>query len=198
MDDALVLVVGYLVGGAPTADWLAGRAGVDLRTAGSGNPGTNNALRLGGRRLALQVLAAEILKGVGCVALGGALAGGPGMVLGGLGAVSGNVLNPYRRLKGGQGLAITAGVLLAALPVASLAGVITIAIAVRVLRRSAPASLVALAVVGGAAAWLPAAPWGIEDRSQAIVLAAGILAIVGPKQMARLRSPSRPPTPAQE
>src|SRR5690606_27985836 len=49
---AAALVVGYLVGSAPTADWLARRRGIDLRSTGSGNPGTNNALRTGGPRLA--------------------------------------------------------------------------------------------------------------------------------------------------
>lgn len=190
------LMVGFLIGGAPTADWLAHRSGIDLRGSGSGNPGANNALRLGGRRLALQVLTVEMLKGVFCVAVGGLLAADPGTVLGGIGAVAGNVFNPYRRLRGGQGLAITAGVLFTALPAVGLAGLATIALAVRVLRRSAPAALVALAVVVFFAGWLPAGPWGLADPVQAVLLATGILLIVGPKQALKIRSASRPPTPA--
>lgn len=192
----VALLIGFLIGGAPTADWLARRVGFDLRGAGSGNPGANNALRLGGRRLALQVLTVEVLKGVACAVLGGLLAGAPGMVLAGTGAVAGNVFNPYRRLQGGQGLAIAAGVLFAAIPAAGLAGVATIGLAVWVLRRSAPAALVALTVVVLFAAWLPATPWGVTDPSQAVLLALSILVIVGPKQVLKVRSASRPPTPA--
>lgn len=189
-------VAGYLIGGMPTADWLASHAGVDLRSDGSGNPGANNALRLGGRRLAIQVLTIEMIKGVGCVALGAVVAGELGVVVAGFGAVAGNVLNPYRRLQGGQGLAITAGVLFTAIPVAGLAGLTAIAVSVRLLHRSGPAALIALAVVGIVSAWLPATPWGIETRAQATMLAVGIITIVGSKQVAKLRSASRPPTPA--
>lgn len=190
------LLTGYLTGGAPTADWLATRAGVDLRASGSGNPGANNALRLGGRRLAMHVLLVEVLKGVACVILGGAMAGHLGMVLGGIGAVAGNVLNPYRRLRGGQGLAITAGVLFTATPAVGLAGVAAIALAARVLHRSAPAAIIALVVVGAVSTWLPATPWGIVDQSQSTLLAVGIVGVVGPKQISKLRSTSHPPPPA--
>lgn len=187
--------MGYLVGGTPTADWLARRAGIDLRASGSGNPGANNALRLGGRRLATQVLLLEILKGAASVVVAGVMAGHAGMVYGGIGAVAGNVLNPYRRLRGGQGLAITAGVLCTAAPAVGLAGLAAIAVAVRILHRSAPAAIIALVVVVVVAAWLPVTPWGIADRSQSMLLAAGIVALVGPKQISKLRSVSRPPTP---
>lgn len=199
MDQAALIaavVAGYLFGGVSTADWLAGRAGVDLRGGGSGNPGANNALRLGGRRLAIQVLTIEMIKGAVCVAVGAMAGGELGVVGAGVGAVAGNVLNPYRRLQGGQGLAIAAGVLITAVPVAALAGLVAIALAVRLVHRSAPAALIALAVVGVVSAWLPATPWGITHRAQATMLAAGIIAIVGAKQVTKLRSASRPPTPA--
>lgn len=192
----IALLAGYLIGGTPTADWLASLSGIDLRASGSGNPGANNALRLGGRRLAVQVLLVEVLKGVTCVVVGGVMAGHSGMVFGGIGAVAGNVFNPYRRLRGGQGLAIAAGVLFTATPAVALAGVGAIALAVRILHRSAPAAIIALVVVVLASAWLPVVPWGIDDRSQSTLLAVGIVAVIGPKQISKLRSASRPPTPA--
>lgn len=192
----MALLVGYLIGGTPTADWLARRAGIDLRTSGSGNPGANNALRLGGRGLAIRVLLAEVLKGVACVVVGGVIAGQAGMVLGGIGAVAGNVFNPYRRLRGGQGLAITAGVLCTATPAAGLAGIAAIAVAARILHRSAPAAIIALLVVVVVSAWLPMAPWGMTDPSHATLLAGGVAAVVAPKQISKLRPASRPPTPA--
>lgn len=193
MTALVACVVAYLLGGLPTADWLAARAGVDLRGSGSGNPGANNALRVAGARLAIPVLTTEVAKGVVSVVAGAAIGGTSGMVGAGIGAVLGNVANPYRRLRGGQGLGITAGVLAAALPVAAVTGVVTTALVVAVVRRSAPAAVAGLAAIGATAAALPASPWGIETASAAIVLAAGITVIVIPKQWAKLRRRSHPP-----
>lgn len=69
-------IVGYLIGSLPTAEWLGRLIGVDLRDEGSKNPGTNNALRLGGPALA-------------------ALGGDVGAVLAAIGAALGNVYNMY-------------------------------------------------------------------------------------------------------
>lgn len=109
-------IVGYLIGSLPTAEWLGKRAAVDLRREGSTNPGTNNALRLAGPRLAAAVLTTEMAKGVIAVVAGVALAGDIGAVLAGVGAVTGNVFNSYYRFRGGKGLGISAGVLTAIWP----------------------------------------------------------------------------------
>ena len=57
-------LVGNLMGGQ-----LVGklRGGVDLRTVGSGNVGTTNALRTQGKGFALAVLLIDLVKGVGAV-----------------------------------------------------------------------------------------------------------------------------------
>jgi len=47
--------------------------GVDLRRGGTGNPGPNNARRLGGLPLAFLVLVVEMAKGMTAVAAGLAL-----------------------------------------------------------------------------------------------------------------------------
>ena len=195
MTPALALLAGYLWGGAPTADWVALRHGIDLRAQGSGNPGANNAMRLGGRRLAAGILAVEILKGAICVGGGALLGGEAGMALAGLGAVLGNVLNPYRALRGGQGLGISAGVLLAALPIAAATGFVVIAIVVRVVRWSAPATLTALVGIIVTTLWMPAHPWGIESREWAALLAVGLATTVAPKQLRRLKRSGRPSRP---
>jgi glycerol-3-phosphate acyltransferase PlsY len=63
-------LVGYLIGSVPTALWLGKLWGVDLRRGGTGNPGANNARRLGGNTLALLVLIVEITKGLLAVVVG--------------------------------------------------------------------------------------------------------------------------------
>jgi acyl phosphate:glycerol-3-phosphate acyltransferase len=195
MTGVLALLAGYALGGVPTADWIARRHGIDLRAQGSGNPGANNAMRLGGRRFAAVILAVEILKGAVCVGAGALVGGESGMALAGVGAVLGNVLNPYRSLRGGQGLGISAGVLLTALPVAAAIGLVVIALVVRLVRWSAPAALAALVAIVVAARWMPTHPWGIGGRGWATFLAVGLAATVAPKQLRRLKRLGRPSRP---
>lgn len=187
MTNLLVFVAGYLWGGTPTADWLAGRRGLDLRASGSGNPGANNALRLGGRGLGAAILAVELAKGSSAAALGWMAAGDPGMVFAGLGAIGGNILNPYRRLRGGQGLGIATGALLAAFPVAAMLAIGVAAIVVVATRSSSVAALAASTALVVAAVWAPAGPWGVASGRWAAVLAVGSAGMVVPRQLARLR-----------
>ncbi|HMF03256.1 MAG TPA: glycerol-3-phosphate acyltransferase, partial [Acidimicrobiia bacterium] len=65
MGDALLTVlaaaIGYLLGTIPSAAvvaWLATRGKVNLREAGSGNPGAINAIKMLGARWGLVVLVA--------------------------------------------------------------------------------------------------------------------------------------------
>lgn len=120
----LVSVLGYLLGGIPTA-YLAGRLkGVDIRRHGSGNVGGTNALRVLGWRVGLPVFALDIAKGYAAAGLLPLLplAGEPVYLAlaGGLGAVLGHVFTPYLKFRGGKGVAAGAGVLLALAPLPTL------------------------------------------------------------------------------
>lgn len=192
-----IFVGAFLLGGTPTADWLAERAGVDLRTGGSKNPGANNALRLGGRRLAAMILGAELVKGVLCVTLGIAVGGEAGMSVSGVGAVLGNVASPYRSFRGGQGLGIAAGVLAAALPLVAAAGIATITTVALTTRKTALAALAALLAIILSAAWMPIHPWGITDTRWSTFLAVGLSAVIAPKQIRKVTRSDRPPRPAE-
>ncbi len=175
-------IVGYLVGSAPTAEWLGRLAGVDLRREGSMNPGANNALRLGGQRLAAAVLAIEMAKGAIAVVAGAALAGGLGAVLAGVGAVTGNVFNMYYRFQGGKGLGISAGVLTAIWPTVLAPVLVVILIAVLITRSSGGAAIVAIvafnvmAVLWATLEWPMA--WGIDATGQLLLLSLGIGAVL--------------------
>jgi glycerol-3-phosphate acyltransferase PlsY len=181
----LAAVLGLVVGSIPTADWLARRSGVDLRGRGSGNPGANNARRLGGYRLAASVLLVEIAKGAAAVVIGSAIAGSGGAAAAGVGAVLGNVANPWFRLRGGQGLAITGGVLGAAWPPGLLLGLAVILLVVIATKSSAVAALAALtSILGAAVVWDLAdlsGWWGLTELR--LLLAVGIVAVVAPKQI---------------
>ncbi|MDY2776878.1 MAG: glycerol-3-phosphate 1-O-acyltransferase PlsY [Collinsella sp.] len=126
----LVCMLGcYLVCGIPFG-LIIGRlqGNIDIRTAGSGNIGTTNALRVAGPKVAGLTLLFDCLKGVlGVVvgrwaisALGFGLdpsivaAGAPGdwmIALVGLSCLYGHIFSPYLKFKGGKGIATGVGVL---------------------------------------------------------------------------------------
>ena len=185
------LVAGYLVGSLPTADVLARRWKVDLRASGTGNPGTNNALRVAGKSLAVVVLATEMAKGAAAVWLGRRLGDNGGGALAAIGATAGNVYNPWFRFRGGKGLAMTAGVLLAAWPTLVPVLVVVIAGVAALTRRSGPASLWALAIyvfsaLVGLAVDLPTG-WGLTSPAWLALMAIACSAIVAPKHWADTR-----------
>lgn len=185
MTVVLAGLAGYILGATPTAIWWARTAGIDLRSQGSGNPGANNALRLGGPRLAALVLFTEMAKGAAAVLLGGQLADGQGMVLGGLGAVAGNLYNVFLGFKGGKGLGISAGVLLAAWPTVFIPILVIIALVTWLTHSSDAATLVALTTllllsVVWVFADLPTG-WGVAEEELILALAVGLAMLIAPK-----------------
>lgn len=110
---------GYVVGTLPSADVAAriaaGGTG-DLRTAGSGNPGAVNAMRVLGRRWGYAVMAADVAKGALACGAGRRLAGGDGAHLAGTAAVVGHCYPAWNGFRGGKGVAASAGQCLATFP----------------------------------------------------------------------------------
>lgn len=190
------LLTGILVGSLPSADLLARVWGVDLRAGGTGNPGANNALQLGGRKLAAAVVTAEFAKGVLAVWLGRRLGEDAGGALAAVGATVGNVYNPWFRLRGGKGLAITGGILGAAWPPTLAVLVVVIAVSLTAFRRSGPAALLTLAVyVAGALVGLVVdlpVGWGLTSPGWLAIMAVGSTAVMAPKHAIDTLTPSAP------
>ena len=203
MDGRTVIVVaalvGYLIGSMPTANGLAKLWGVDLRSGGTGNPGANNARRLGGYPLAAAVLSAEMSKGVIAVIAGLFLADDVGAVLAGIGAIAGNVNNVWYRFRGGKGLAISAGVLLIVWPVALPFLLLLLALGAVATRSTGFGALITLGgVVVGAILWpLFEWPngWGVSADTL-LLLAPAMVVLITPRHLGdarqRLREHSRP------
>ncbi len=172
---------GYLIGSIPTADMLGRLRGIDLRSQGSGNPGTANALRTSGAWLAAAVLLVEAAKGYLAVLAGGALSDEVGAIAAGLGAVIGNVYNVWYRFRGGKGLGISLGVLAALWPTVLPVIVVVIAIGAVVSRSSAIAALLAIgALIVSAFLWVGNG-WvtgGVEPTGQLMVIAVGLSLII--------------------
>lgn len=168
MTEAAALVIGYLIGSLPTANALAHLWGVDLRTGGTGNPGANNARRLGGPVLAVIVLLVEAIKGAVAVLAGGMIAGDPGSVLAAVGAAGGNVYNVWYSFRGGKGLGITLGTLFVAWPGFLPIGLVVLGVASASTRSTGIGSLVTMVVMAIASLIWPAAgigtAWGVAPE----------------------------------
>lgn len=116
---AVAAAVGYVAGLLPSAS-LAARAAsggaVDLRTAGTGNPGGANAAVVLGRRWGYAVMAADIAKGAVACRVGRRLAGDAGQHVGGVAAVLGHCYPVTHGFRGGKGVAASVGQCGATLP----------------------------------------------------------------------------------
>jgi glycerol-3-phosphate acyltransferase PlsY len=115
----LVIILGYLLGAIPFGylipRWIKG---VDIRSLGTGNPGTANVFRTVGLWAAIPVGVLDIGKGVAPVFLARAAGLSEGWALAaGVAAVLGHCYSLYLRFQGGGGLAASIGTLLALMPV---------------------------------------------------------------------------------
>ena len=129
---SVAILGAYLLGSIPTG-FLVGKArGLDVRTLGSGNIGATNVFRILGRPAGFLVLFIDALKGfLACTLvarLAATLAGAPAdealrqnlSITAGLCAVLGHNFTCWLRFKGGKGIATSAGVLLAWIPLGLL------------------------------------------------------------------------------
>jgi glycerol-3-phosphate acyltransferase PlsY len=150
----LPIAAAFLIGSIPTA-YLVGRTrGLDIRTVGSGNVGATNVFRVLGPALGFLTLAIDMLKGWLPVAMVRGAADPWTPVLAGLAAVLGHTFTPFLKFKGGKGVATSAGVFLALLPVPGLLALGVFLAVFLVWRRVSVGSLCACVVLPGSALFL--------------------------------------------
>ncbi|MDO8388870.1 MAG: glycerol-3-phosphate acyltransferase [Actinomycetota bacterium] len=112
-------VLGYSIGTFPTADLVAKRVSggtIDLRRAGSGNPGGANAAKLLGRKAGYTVMAGDIAKGALASGVGALVAGPAGAHVAGTASVVGHCFPVWNGFRGGKGVAASVGQCLATFP----------------------------------------------------------------------------------
>ena len=151
-------IIGYLCGSLACAVIVCRAMGLpDPRTGGSGNPGTTNVLRLGGKRAAVLTLLGDVLKGVLPVLAAHALeVPGPALALTALAAFLGHLYPVFFRFQGGKGVATAFGAIVAlSWPVGLVFGLLWVALAaitryasVASLGAAVAAPLAALALLG--------------------------------------------------
>lgn len=112
----LCLVIGYIFGLFQTGYIYGKLHHIDIRSYGSGNSGTTNALRVMGKKAGLVVFAGDFLKTVfACLLVRILLRDNPSqemyVLYAGLGVVLGHNFPCYLHFKGGKGIASMAGIL---------------------------------------------------------------------------------------
>ncbi|MFP6887215.1 MAG: glycerol-3-phosphate 1-O-acyltransferase PlsY [Opitutales bacterium] len=125
-----VLLVGYLLGSIPFAVIVAKRAGVDIFSVGSGNPGATNVLREVGKQAGYCVFVLDFLKGLAATTWFllpiFVFSEDPTLGLWGLpAAVLGHTFPVFSRFRGGKGVASTMGGLLGVMPASLIIGLVT-------------------------------------------------------------------------
>ena len=118
----LAAIASYFTGSFPSA-YIAGRlAGIDIRTAGSGNVGATNVARVLGKRFGYPVFVVDLAKGFAAVKLAEWFVSGAHSsaffvdlygVVGGTFAVIGHSFPVWLGFKGGKGVATSMGALFA-------------------------------------------------------------------------------------
>ncbi|MDR1029137.1 MAG: glycerol-3-phosphate acyltransferase, partial [Clostridiales Family XIII bacterium] len=100
---ALMIVAAYFIGNLNPAIMLGRARGVDVRSEGSGNAGTTNALRTMGKKAAALTFAVDVLKGFLPVLLAARYIGLSYAMLCGLAVILGHMWPAVYELKGGKG-----------------------------------------------------------------------------------------------
>lgn len=185
------IIVSYFFGTFPSALLVAKRGGIDVTTAGSGNPGTSNVVRLLGWRYGAVVFALDMAKGAIAVVIGWQIDGTRVSVLAYVCVVAAIIGHTYpitRKFKGGKGVATGGGAMYVLHPVISLVLFTSWFVIRRLTNKSSVASLTITVALPIAIAATGAEAWEIV----AIVAMAVLIIFRHLGNIQRLRSKREP------
>jgi glycerol-3-phosphate acyltransferase PlsY len=137
----LSVVIGYAFGLFQTGYIYGKSKGIDIRSQGSGNPGTTNSLRVLGIKAGIITFLGDLLKAIFAVVVAWLIFKNryPDSVrllelYAGFGAVLGHNFPFYLGFKGGKGIASTAGVILSVYPLAAIGCLIVFSVCLAISR----------------------------------------------------------------
>jgi len=141
---AEALALGYLLGSIPFGLLLSYAFGEgDVRKIGSGSIGATNVLRTGNKVAAALTLLLDAAKGAAAVLMARELLGTDAALIAALGAFLGHLFPIWLNFKGGKGVAVSLGILLALYWPAALLAFGTWLVMVALFRISSLSALVA-------------------------------------------------------
>lgn len=109
VDHAVAIIASYLLGSISFGIVVASVQGVDIRSVGSGNPGTSNIMRTLGKKSAALVLLGDGLKGAFAAAIGAVWIGGDFGWVTLFVAVVGHAFPIWHGFRGGKSVATAIG-----------------------------------------------------------------------------------------
>lgn len=117
----ILIILAYLLGSIPFGYLIVKeRAGVDVRSVGSGNVGATNVLRVSGKGPAAAVLLMDMAKGCFPVVVGRLVGASPTVLAAvAFASVLGHVFPLFLGFRGGKGVATAVGAFLALSPIAT-------------------------------------------------------------------------------
>ncbi len=177
----LLVILSYLLGSIPFG-YLIGKfwKGVDVTRRGSGNIGATNVLRVLGLGPALAALAGDMGKGALSVYLGHGAGGVAGAAVCGIAAAAGGAWSVFLGFRGGKGMGVGSGIMLASMPVAVLVLAPIWAVLVALTRYVSLGSVVISALA-------PVVAWALGMPGGYIVLAAAVGGIALVKHHSNIR-----------
>jgi glycerol-3-phosphate acyltransferase PlsY len=188
----LTVLIGYLLGSIPTGFLVAKARGVDIRTVGSGNIGATNVFRILGKAAGVFVLVVDAAKGWLAVFVvaklvsawfypeAESLAQEWFRLCAGVAAILGHNYTCWLHFKGGKGIATSAGVLVALVPVPLL---IVLGVWIVVFAFSRYVSLASIC----AAFVLPWAAWAFGESWTIIMVTSALAALAIYKHKANIQ-----------
>jgi acyl phosphate:glycerol-3-phosphate acyltransferase len=180
-----VCCLGYLIGSFPTG-YFAGRiGGVDVRSAGSGNIGATNVLRVLGKPWGYTVFFVDAFKGFAAVRIAFFLAehlasARPyflyfGILAAGM-CVVGHTSPIWLRFRGGKGVATSAGAVFGLMPLAAVIIFLVWVVVFEITRYVSAASLVAASTLPVAVAFL--IHWKVIEGTALLYLSTALAILV--------------------
>lgn len=184
----VVVIAAYIVGTFPSAVLVARANGVDITTAGSGNPGASNVARVLGWRRGIWVFVLDAAKGALPAAASLLIGAGSNPSIDGralayasaAAAVLGHVAPVTRRFRGGKGVATGGGAFAVLSPVVFLVLIITWIVVSRLTHTAAVASVIVVTA-------LPVGVWTMGRRLWEVPATVGICALVLARHTGNIR-----------
>ena len=139
--EILIAAGAYAIGNFSPASLIAKMNGVDIRSVGSGNPGTTNVIRTLGIKAGFKTLLLDMLKAFVAVKIGFMISGPLGGQVAFAGVLLGHCFPVIYKFKGGKGVAAAFG---AALGISWCAATVAFIVAIIVLLISKKMSLASM------------------------------------------------------
>lgn len=141
----LAIIIAYFLGNISPATIIAKMHGMDIKKVGSGNAGTTNTLRVLGPKAGLITFLIDIGKGILAVSIGFWISTPLAAMVCAIAAFLGHIFPVVLKFKGGKGVAVAFGTLLALNWKLALLELLIVVIVVLVTRRVSLGSIMAAA-----------------------------------------------------